>query len=239
MISSTNVQIGILLVILILCYWVIRRSAMVLIPAKMKQFQYSTEIYRLYIFAFYCGVCYLLWHVNNNEEKGWIIYKLFGLCGIIGIILAIYTILKRKEYISFLGIILLTAYLSALFSVTIFTRIDSSHGVQTKMILLNTLSVSNPYVAWQGPHLLENVVLFIPGGISLALCIQKQYASVWKSFYYGCFLTVFIETTQKVFALGQCDIDDMLMNVLGCMIGYAAICWWRTYRQKTSSSEIC
>jgi len=68
-------------------------------------------------------------------------------------------------------------------------------------------------------NLVGNVVMFIPLGLFLPSIWQKQ-----RKIY--CFLlTVFfviitIELLQYATKLGSCDIDDLLLNFPGCLIGY-------------------
>lgn len=60
--------------------------------------------------------------------------------------------------------------------------------------------------------------MFFPVGFFLKFEVQNM---TWKNVLTaGLVLSVFIELTQFVFRLGLCEIDDMIHNVLGCMLGY-------------------
>ena len=67
-----------------------------------------------------------------------------------------------------------------------------------------------------------NVLLFVPVGF-LAGC-GLQGLTFKKIMFLGGGLSVFIELLQFVFKKGFCETDDVIHNVLGCIIGYGL---WR------------
>ena len=67
-----------------------------------------------------------------------------------------------------------------------------------------------------------NVLLFVPIGF-LAGC-GLQGMTLKKVLLFGGGLSVFIELLQFIFKKGFCETDDVIHNVLGCLIGYGL---WR------------
>ena len=67
-----------------------------------------------------------------------------------------------------------------------------------------------------------NVMLFVPVGF-LAGC-GLQGMTFKKVLFLGGGMSVFIELLQFIFKKGFCETDDVIHNVLGCMIGYGL---WR------------
>ena len=67
-----------------------------------------------------------------------------------------------------------------------------------------------------------NVLLFVPIGF-LAGCGLREM-TIKKVLLLGGGLSVFIELLQFVFKKGFCETDDVIHNVLGCIIGYGL---WR------------
>lgn len=63
-----------------------------------------------------------------------------------------------------------------------------------------------------------NVVMFLPVGFLLKL----GYPQIgWKQvLILGLVFSASIELSQFVFKRGLCEIDDLIHNVVGCMIGY-------------------
>lgn len=66
-----------------------------------------------------------------------------------------------------------------------------------------------------------NVVAFIPIGIMLAIGFRKLK---WRQVaIVGCVFSVIIEFLQFYFERGQCEIDDVIHNSLGCALGYSIV----------------
>jgi Glycopeptide antibiotics resistance protein len=64
---------------------------------------------------------------------------------------------------------------------------------------------------------IENILLFIPLGFMLP-CIWKKYEVLWQTALFGLTFSLIIELSQ-LFNLRVTDIDDLLMNTLGALIG--------------------
>ena len=63
-----------------------------------------------------------------------------------------------------------------------------------------------------------NVLLFVPVGFLAGCGLQRM---TWKKvLILGGGLSVFIELLQFVFKKGFCETDDVIHNVLGCIIGF-------------------
>ena len=68
-----------------------------------------------------------------------------------------------------------------------------------------------------------NVVLFIPVGILLKPAFCNNDNLNWKgTMVVGLLLSMAIEVLQFVLKKGLCEIDDVIHNVIGCMLGYGA-----------------
>ena len=65
---------------------------------------------------------------------------------------------------------------------------------------------------------IENILLFIPFGFMLP-CIWKKYEVLWKTALSGITFSLIIELSQ-LFNKRITDIDDLLMNTLGALIGW-------------------
>ena len=66
-----------------------------------------------------------------------------------------------------------------------------------------------------------NVVVFVPIGLLLEIGFAKW--SWWKVIGIGCLLSVSIEAMQLVFKRGFCEVDDVMHNTLGCILGYILV----------------
>ena len=65
---------------------------------------------------------------------------------------------------------------------------------------------------------IENILLFIPLGFMLP-CIWKRYEGLWQTALSGITFSLIIELSQ-LFNRRITDIDDLLMNTLGALIGW-------------------
>ncbi|MDE6567907.1 MAG: VanZ family protein [Lachnospiraceae bacterium] len=67
-------------------------------------------------------------------------------------------------------------------------------------------------------NLLGNVVCFIPFGFVIPILTRKQTAL--RMFLLGMSASVLVELLQLVSMLGTFDVDDIILNTLGVLIGY-------------------
>ena len=74
-------------------------------------------------------------------------------------------------------------------------------------------------------NLLGNVVCFIPFGFVIPILTQKQTAL--RMFLLGMSASVLVELLQLVSMLGTFDVDDIILNTLGVLIGYVLFVFGR------------
>lgn len=68
-------------------------------------------------------------------------------------------------------------------------------------------------------NLIGNVGMFIPTGILLPLIYKKQNG-FGRVVLTGFLISLTIEVIQLPFAMRASDVDDLILNTLGCAIGY-------------------
>jgi len=68
-------------------------------------------------------------------------------------------------------------------------------------------------------NLLGNVVLFIPLGIFLPK-LWKKLQTLRNVLLVTAGIILAVEITQVLTLLGRCDIDDLILNLIGAAIGY-------------------
>lgn len=75
---------------------------------------------------------------------------------------------------------------------------------------------------------LMNILFFIPYGLLF------PWNDDWKRvFVTALVLSVFIELSQFIFNLGWCEVDDVISNTLGAMIGWGVM--WKADKRKIVS----
>ena len=63
-----------------------------------------------------------------------------------------------------------------------------------------------------------NVVVFIPVGLLLSIAFKQ--VTWWKALLIGCCISVTIESLQFLLMRGFSELDDVMHNTLGCLIGF-------------------
>ncbi|MDQ3276701.1 MAG: VanZ family protein [Bacteroidota bacterium] len=76
-------------------------------------------------------------------------------------------------------------------------------------------------------NLAGNVLLFIPMGIFLPLVFRSISTS--RLLFLSVLFSLLLEAIQLVARRGQFDIDDVILNATGSMVGYAAFLLFREW----------
>lgn len=91
---------------------------------------------------------------------------------------------------------------------------------------INLIPLSSYFDIAEDSYLIEkaalnilNVALFIPIGLLLGLGFKEI---TWKNaLLFGLVVSISIELLQFIFKRGLCETDDLIHNLLGCIIGFA------------------
>ena len=75
------------------------------------------------------------------------------------------------------------------------------------------------FVAWK--NLLGNVIMFIPLGFFVPLLWEKN-RNFLKHLGWMFAIILAVELLQYVTGLGTCDVDDLILNILGTSFGWLA-----------------
>ena len=83
----------------------------------------------------------------------------------------------------------------------------------------------HPFWSYNRPELLVenimNVVVFIPVG--MLLCVAFKQMTWWKALLIGCCISISIEALQFWFMKGFSEVDDVMHNTVGCIIGWCMV----------------
>lgn len=153
-------------------------------------------------------------------------------CGlIVGVIAAFFlhvlNITRRKKGRKPLSIWALTClfvYMAIIFGITFWSRESGSRN-KIDMELFATWGIN----ARNNAFVIENVLLFIPYGFLMAWNI-KGVRNLFTSLLVGLFSSLCIETMQLLTERGYFQVDDILTNTLGMLLGtclFHVVCRWR------------
>jgi len=132
-----------------------------------------------------------------------------------------------KGTIKFISIVLFIIYLSFLIYSTFF---DSFYGrdvfrrhinIVPFKTIIKFLTSSSDYDLIV-INIVGNVVAFMPMGFFLPI-IFTRLKSVLRIFLVSLVATLSIEIFQYVFGVGTSDIDDVILNVFGGIMGYLVL----------------
>lgn len=122
---------------------------------------------------------------------------------------------KGKDAFPMAGLMAFSLYLMIILVITFFSREDGTRTRQMDLQLFSTWGINTRNNAF----VVENVLLFIPYGFAC------PWAFPWlRGFFrnaFAAFVTSLgVETIQLITGRGYFQVDDILTNVLGAMIGY-------------------
>ncbi|WP_338553688.1 VanZ family protein [Paenibacillus sp. KS-LC4] len=85
---------------------------------------------------------------------------------------------------------------------------------------LNELSLSRFSGTTLFTNLVGNTLAFIPFGVFIAMLSKLQRGLGIKIFVLSLLLSLFFEFSQFFLGIGIFDVDDLLLNTVGGMVGY-------------------
>ena len=80
-------------------------------------------------------------------------------------------------------------------------------------------------------NLLGNIGMFIPLGFFLPRLYPKLRA-LWKTLLSSCLIICVVEVLQLFTLLGSCDVDDLILNLIGVAMGYSLFRLFHKPRRK-------
>jgi glycopeptide antibiotics resistance protein len=82
-------------------------------------------------------------------------------------------------------------------------------------------------------NLVGNVIMFVPLGYFTSL-LWERFRPLWRCLLWGAGIIVCVELTQLFALVGSCDLDDLILNVVGIGLGYG-LCKVTARRKETSN----
>lgn len=75
---------------------------------------------------------------------------------------------------------------------------------------------------WFFKNLACNIIMFVPYGFLLPFVLKNKTKRAVRVIISGIVISVSIEAFQYITALGLCDIDDVILNTIGVLLGFFA-----------------
>ncbi|MBR4040438.1 MAG: VanZ family protein [Clostridia bacterium] len=102
--------------------------------------------------------------------------------------------------------------------VTLFSR-DGSTSTRVLFGLRNITKAFRTGTLLPLKHLFMNILLFMPFGFLLSACCPGRSDSLAVVFTYALVFCCAIEALQYLLVIGECDLEDVLGNMLGACAG--------------------
>lgn len=134
---------------------------------------------------------------------------------------------KKKETFRIVFILLFLAYLLLLAYLLFFSsaygrtaemgyRYNLTPFLEIRRGLENIETVGYYYVM---VNIAGNIAAFMPFGFLLPLITERKITT-WKALGYGFLLSLAAESIQFVSRTGAFDVDDLILNTVGSVLGY-------------------
>ena len=135
---------------------------------------------------------------------------------------------QTKRYARIIGIILFLIYLSILFYFLFFSEeYDRNIVATTYRYNFNPFREIMRFWNYRQQlgtrvvvvNLVGNVMAFVPFGFILPIISDRLKGCV-KVTFLGLLLSLSVEGLQLLTRVGSCDIDDVILNTFGALLGY-------------------
>lgn len=155
--------------------------------------------------------------MRNVMDMTWPMIVVSVLC--ITSIRLVYLIKNKEKFVFYREVLMLffIIYILCLFQVVTFQDV-SSHGGTSNFSLFTEIFRYRFGSRLFLKNVIGNMLLFIPYGFFVSYYVKPK--KIWLPFFLTLFASLSIETTQLL--IGRVfDVDDILLNVLGGLIGYS------------------
>lgn len=164
----------------------------------------------------------LLFVLSTLSNANMMAFSVLQLLGLLAAALLLYTLFRNRRHINKWGLALFLVYVLAVGYITIFSRGDGTNDTSILMVPFESVAKAvRKHNSAALQHMLLNVVMFVPLGFLFSMIDPPRLGRLSWVLAAGLCFTVTIESIQLMSKMGQCDIDDIIANILGTLIGFA------------------
>lgn len=171
----------------------------------------------LIIYLCAVGAMLLLYFFYGNDP--FIIYSALVLFAFCAVALLVMKCIKNADTMNWTMFFIFLAYAALVAYVTIFVRVgtvNTSIRMEPFERLIKAFETGS-FEAME--HDVLNMLMFVPLGGLIPLLNTKVFQKLGDACLFGLIASTTIETTQLIAQLGQCDINDIIANTLGAVVG--------------------
>ena len=140
-----------------------------------------------------------------------------------------------KKHFRLVPKLLLIEYLALLLCSTVLFRTESKDVRYSVEPLWSYESIQYGHLELIAENVM-NVVVFIPMGFLLGCSFRKM--RLWKVLLIGTCISATVEGLQFYYKRGFSEVDDVIHNTIGCLLGYCAFCMltWLVRKYRTQGN---
>lgn len=135
--------------------------------------------------------------------------------------LYVWKLVKNWRYIDKTCFVIFILYFALILWVTIVMRIGSEEYISVRSAPLDRVIRALKTGDWElFKHFLLNAAMFLPFGFLMKLMDTDRSNGWGNSLLLGAMSSTVIETLQMLMRIGEWDIDDIIANTMGCVVGF-------------------
>lgn len=155
--------------------------------------------------------------LNQMGNSNFMLLSLLLLLSCMVLFAVVFMLISNFREINIRALVLLLLYLMVVAYVTLFSR---SEGHSTAILLrFDSFSEALQKKSLEPlQHVFLNAIMFIPIGFLFSM-IHDSFDSFFFVAPLGLMMSTLIEATQMFLTIGQCDVEDILANTMGTIVG--------------------
>lgn len=210
-------NITITLIILIVSYLAVTQAVTAEVPHRRTRLAVSVVV----LMMFLCGVGVVgLLYINSGYDW-FVIYAALLTASACVLGLYIWKLVKNWRYIDKTYFVIFILYFALILWVTIVMRIGSEEYISVRSAPLDRVIRALKTGDWKlFKHFLLNAAMFLPFGFLMKLMDTDRSNGWGNSLLLGAMSSTVIETLQMLMRIGEWDIDDIIANTMGCVVGF-------------------
>ena len=164
-----------------------------------------------------CVVLRMCTHILGGPQDILLLFSVIFPFGLIA--MGVRGLRRYGQRVNKLMVALFVVFLLVIGYITLFSR----DGTSSTKILFGFYKIQSAFTTGSVEplgHVLQNIALFLPFGFCMAGCCPKKSDRILYVLVAGIVFTTSIESIQYVLRIGECDLEDLVANALGAVLGW-------------------
>ena len=205
----------VLVVILLLCGYVYLFQ----LAARRTTNRAAMPLIAIVLLVIYAGIMIpFLYFISQLGSMSAMILALMILMSMMGVFMLLSGLFRNFREINKGMMLLFILYVLMVGYITIFSRAEG-HSTDVLLSFDSIEEAIDRHSLEPLNHLMLNIAMFVPLGVLFPLIHPWKLNKAMYVIPLGLMLSTIIETTQLMLQKGQCDIEDIVANTLGGLVG--------------------